>query len=368
MASVSGSENQLVDLDVAEENAALLEEIIDLLERSDREHAEVIMLIGKSGAGKSAMISTIHKVLTGKYYQIARQGSGKAQSVTLDLGRYENCGISLETIKDEDRRQMIEKILPKLPHIVDCAGLGDADSPELREILELLIGGFIPPNTHIEALQSKQKEFGVGCLKRIYPKANPAWTVTKVVFMQSCRVAVPKNLIECLTGVLKITDPSTLKRKYTAEVFLLITKYDLVRDPTVHLSTTSDKESMTLEEFVKVEDAIAPEFNIVGALESNRIRWASFTDRIQGDNQYIDNIALKFLKRMVEPGPPPPESAEPVVGVMKKIDLYMFKLKNELKRFFLQDLHLNVTPALFLVAIVFMVVIAVLYKLLSAGV
>lgn len=42
---------------------------------------------------------------------------------------------------DEDRKQTLGKLRTMLPHIVDCAGLGDANTPELQEILELLIGG-----------------------------------------------------------------------------------------------------------------------------------------------------------------------------------------------------------------------------------
>ncbi|XP_053372581.1 uncharacterized protein LOC128546265 [Mercenaria mercenaria] len=362
-----GSGNQLQDVDVEEENAALFDKIIKLLKRSDRKkNAEVIMLIGRIGAGKSALINTIQKVLTGEYYPIAQMGSGKAQSVTLDLERHDNCGISLEHLEDEDRRHTkIKEIFPKLPHIVDCAGLGDVDSPQLREILELLIGGFIPPDTNIGSLEKQQKENGVGCLSKLFPTANPAWMVTKVVFMQSCRDQIPKNLIECLTGILKITDYYTCKRKYTPEVFLLLTKYDLVEGHTVHFSNTNDEGSMTLEEFGIFEDNIAQEFNIVGALKANRIRWASYSDRIQGDNQYIENIALKFLKRMVQPGPPSHKPSKPVVGVSTTIQLFIFRIGNKLKRFFLQDVHLNISPALVVLLIVFAVVIAMLYKLLS---
>jgi ABC-type phosphate/phosphonate transport system ATPase subunit len=68
------------------ENASLLDEIVELLDMG--RDAEVIMLIGQSGAGKSAMLNTIHRVLTGENYTLTKQGSGHAQSVTLDLGRF----------------------------------------------------------------------------------------------------------------------------------------------------------------------------------------------------------------------------------------------------------------------------------------
>ena len=73
--------------------------------------------------------------------------------------------------------------------------------------------GFIPKGTNIEALQEKVKEFGAGCLRKIYTTASPADKVTKIIFTQSCRNVIPENLISCLKNVLKITDPKTLKRK-----------------------------------------------------------------------------------------------------------------------------------------------------------
>jgi ABC-type lipoprotein export system ATPase subunit len=63
-----------------------LDEIVRLLDMG--RDAEVIMLIGQSGAGKSAMLNTVHMVLTGENFPYARQGAGHAQSVTLDIERF----------------------------------------------------------------------------------------------------------------------------------------------------------------------------------------------------------------------------------------------------------------------------------------
>lgn len=145
-------------------------------------------------------------------------------------------------------------------------------------------------------------------------------------------------------------------------MFLLITKYDLVRDSSVHITDISDDDTITLKEFEEVENGIAPEFNIVGALSSNRIRWVSYTDRIGLDNPIVDNIALKFLKRMMEPGAPVPVHSEPVVGLMKSMELHMFKLCNQTQRFFLHNMQRNITHAFMVV-----IAIAVLYLLLSAS-
>jgi predicted GTPase len=69
------------------ENKALIDEIIELLNNPDFESPEVILLLGSSGAGKSSLVNTLYGVLTGRYYAIAKQGSGETQSVTLDLLR-----------------------------------------------------------------------------------------------------------------------------------------------------------------------------------------------------------------------------------------------------------------------------------------
>lgn len=285
----------------------------------------------------------------------------------------------METIKDTERRADTEEISPMLPHIFDCAGLGDANTPEIQEILELLIGGFIPLKTNIEALEEKQKQFGVGCLKsRVFKTAKPERRVSKVVFVQSCQGAIPKNLIQCLLDVLKVVNPTTLRRKYTPDVFLLITKYDLVTDAPDDLSFTiynreamgDESDRLTLEDFRKVESELAEEFNIKGAVKTNSIRWVSFTDDTgTRDNPYITNIGLDFLVRMLEPRACwQEEDQEQALGPMEKIDLHVFRAWNQIRRFFADGMQLNVNASSVILTLLFVVVIAVLYKLLSAGV
>lgn len=367
---MAGAEDSATD--IAEKNRKLLEEIVQLCQREDRKKSEVILLIGKSGAGKSAFINTVHKVLTGHYYQIARQGAGHAQSVTLELQRYDHLGLSLESVIDEERRQLLSGVLDKLPRILDFAGLGDENTEELAEILELAIGGFIPERTLIKAVEERQKQTGVGSLKRLFKTSDPDQVVTKVVFVQGCTDGIPQNLIACLQKVLTTINPTTMTRKYDPEIFLLITKYDLVRDPSkqLHINHGEKKEQsekISLEEFEKNENEIAPFFNIVGALEKNRIRWVSFTDAIEEDNPHIDNIALKFVKRMVEPDSrggedrPPPKQ---VIGFRENVELWLVGLCNKLK----DEWHFQLAPAHVLICFLLAAVLALFYKLLSTNV
>jgi hypothetical protein len=76
----------------------------------------------------------------------------------LNLYRYNNFGVDLKTVRDDSRREKIAAVVHKLPHVIDCPGMGDDDSPELREILELLVGGtytFIYINNVLYSFLSK---------------------------------------------------------------------------------------------------------------------------------------------------------------------------------------------------------------------
>ena len=71
------------------------------------------------------------------------------------------------------------------------------------------LSGFIPPGTSVEFLRDQQKEGKVGCLKRLYPLCNEEWKVTKVVFVASCKQALPTQMVECLNEVLRAYDKKT---------------------------------------------------------------------------------------------------------------------------------------------------------------
>ena len=47
----------------------------------------MILLVGAVGAGKSALINTLHKALSGKFVQLSPSGGGGTQSKTLFLRR-----------------------------------------------------------------------------------------------------------------------------------------------------------------------------------------------------------------------------------------------------------------------------------------
>jgi predicted GTPase len=65
-------------------------DIAHLCNRRDRSKVENIFLLGKSGAGKSALVNTVIKVISGKYTPKAKVGAGTTQSKTLNLERYLN--------------------------------------------------------------------------------------------------------------------------------------------------------------------------------------------------------------------------------------------------------------------------------------
>ncbi|XP_053372584.1 uncharacterized protein LOC123561133 [Mercenaria mercenaria] len=341
---------------VRSENVQLLIDIAHLCNRKDRTRVENIFLLGKSGAGKSALVNTVIKVIAGKYLPKAKVGAGVTQSKTLTLERYKSCGVTREDLTVGTQRDLVQGMLRKLPTILDAAGKGDINTESLREILELLIGGYIPPGTSIEALENLQKEYRVGALKDIiYTQPQEDWKVTKVVFVQSCRDAVPQNLVECLHTVLKTTDPKTAQPLYTGDVFVVITKYDLVKDQSKYDSPSSE-QTVTMEEFESVENTVAEVFNIKGALNDNRIRWVSYTDMVDTDNPYIDNIALKFIKRMVTPGNQREEVVKPVITQSTKMML-------EARKWW-QDQTFSLSQVLLIIVSLFVALL--LYKLFTA--
>lgn len=71
--------------DLERENATILADIVDICESSEGTSTKVILLLGKSNAGKSAAINTNQYALTGKYYNIVTHGSGRARFVTQEL-------------------------------------------------------------------------------------------------------------------------------------------------------------------------------------------------------------------------------------------------------------------------------------------
>ncbi|XP_045209314.2 uncharacterized protein LOC123561157 isoform X2 [Mercenaria mercenaria] len=162
--------------EIRRENEQLLEEIAGLCNRRDKTDVEKILLLGKIGAGKSSIINTIIKALSGKYIPKAKVGKGSTQSKTFTLERYTSCGVNAEDTGNVEELHIAEEILPHLPTIFDVAGKDNIDNEDLQEILELLIGGHIPPGTSIEYLEELQKEHKVGSLKEtIFKKSRPEW-------------------------------------------------------------------------------------------------------------------------------------------------------------------------------------------------
>ncbi|XP_053372568.1 uncharacterized protein LOC123561138 [Mercenaria mercenaria] len=316
------------NISIEEENETLLNDILELLDSEVCEFPKVILLFGISGAGKSALINTIHKALTGQYFPIAKHGKGEAPSITMALNRYENCGISLQRIFDKSKKERMNDTIRKLPHILDCSGLPDVNSRELIELLEVLIGGYIPPGTQIPYLQEIQTKNGEGSLKILYKEPKPEWKVTKIVFVQGCVDAIPRNLIECLKKTLGIVDEDTFISKYQADIFVLVTKCDLVEDSKdINLRRKVQEQTINMEELEKVEADLARQFNFEGVPEFNTLRWVSLTQNVGLDNPLVENIALQFLKQMVVPSVPRVQHFATVMDRKRRIQLGILRFR-----------------------------------------
>ncbi|XP_052789235.1 uncharacterized protein LOC128224359 [Mya arenaria] len=282
---------------VKERNTDLLIQIAQLCNRPDRTYPEVVFLLGTPGAGKSAMVNTMVKALCGKYYSKALTGKGQAQTKTLTLQSFVQCGIKKYDMEPLEK-DILKKGLSKLPTIIDAAGKGDEDSGRLKEILRAYFGGYVSPGTSIQFLDDKQSEHGIGSLQD-HLECSDENKVTKVIFVASCQESFPGNLVDCLQSVLREYDDRSGKPKYPVDVFVVITKYDLVHDQKLYEAQTTGEKIVTEEVFKKFEAKVANHFSMEGSMESNCFRWVSYVDGHGSDNPYIDNIALRFIEKMM---------------------------------------------------------------------
>ncbi|XP_060598449.1 uncharacterized protein LOC132752172 isoform X2 [Ruditapes philippinarum] len=292
-----------MNLSQAEEQDSpeLFKAFLNLLEQND-ELPENILMFGISGAGKSSLINTIHKVLTGKYFELAVTGRGATQTLTKELKRYENCGVKKNWIADSSYKERIVRMIPKFPNLIDFAGLKNENNNNLRDIIELILGGYIPPNITIEALEEIQNKYGMEGLKVQYNKQNPSWKVDRIIVTHGCTDLVPKMLLEALKHVLSLYDSETGKRLYHCRLYLLITKYDQIidKDQTKRKKTYLHENDCNIE---TVEKELLETLNMEGAFDSKGQRWVNLTDANKHEDAQVDRDTLIFLKKLVQPIP-----------------------------------------------------------------
>ncbi|XP_060564760.1 uncharacterized protein LOC132723977 [Ruditapes philippinarum] len=286
------------EINLSVENRKLLTEIENLCSNTRRK-VENVLLIGKVGAGKSSLINSVRKALTGQYIPKAPAGKGSSSSKTKALERFERCGVEEDDlIHDRDRYMKISHV----PTIFDFPGLGDTEFEGLEEILDLIIKGDVAPYTSLRYLiesQNKTKnDHEKECeLKQPYPNSK----ISTILFVQSCRESAPKNLISCLQKVLDKSGPDG-KLLYTGKVHVVMTKFDLVN----HQDNSDDEttEMISEDNYMDIENDMADLFNIDGNRQDNLTKWTSYSDRLDAerDNPAVDNSALKLIKMIMTHG------------------------------------------------------------------
>ncbi|XP_052790292.1 uncharacterized protein LOC128224486 isoform X2 [Mya arenaria] len=273
----------------------LLKEIESLCQRSKQ--SEVILLVGDVGAGKSSLVNTVIRALTEQHLPRAKTGKGGAGSKTVTLQAFNQCGVNADDFKDDHDLKGLTDMLPTL---IDFAG-NSICQKEYLEILELILGGYIPTGTSSKFLEEYQREFGVGKLSRKFNASDPAMKVTKIVFVidaQSC--SLPKALIE---GIQRAIQQHTAdgQLKYHCDLFVVLTKMDVTDQETKLDSTASVKQSGVSRE--ERERELAEILTIEGALNDNLFRWTSYHDKNTEQSPQIDIVALTFLKTMMQQRP-----------------------------------------------------------------
>jgi hypothetical protein len=136
------------------------------------------------------------------------------------------------------------------------------------------------------------------------------------------------------------------------ELYILATKYDLVLNQNLRSEDTSDESNKILEEFLKVEERLSSELKRSG----RSFRWTSFHDGINVNSTSVENMVLKVLKCIFEPGAPV-LLRKKVIGIRETAKLGAYRVKQCLQKFFTEDVHIEVTRAMFLVGVACMVAV-----------
>ncbi|WAR06134.1 hypothetical protein MAR_021503 [Mya arenaria] len=195
-----------------------------------------------------------------------------------------------------DLQSKIGAIIGNLPNIIDCAGKGNVNDEQAKEILRHTLTGRIPPGTSIAALEELQNKKGVGCLNVVLPPCNPEWAVTKIIFVQSAADSIPEQLLDMLHDVLSEHDD--LK----ASLFTVITKHDwLKRQEGINTEVTKMPPSRF--KISKTEDKLATALGIKNNVGDNCIPWASYCDTVRMPSPKVQNSVLKLLRQIQCPKP-----------------------------------------------------------------
>ncbi|KAH3832141.1 hypothetical protein DPMN_105418 [Dreissena polymorpha] len=84
-----------------------------------------------------------------------------------------------------------------------------------------------------------------------------------------------------------------------------------------------------------MENEVAKEFRIGGAMEHSSIRWQSYVDGRCLDDPHIDNTAFKFVKQMIQPRRRKHQVESHKIPVLTTQRMLLIELRNmnvELKR------------------------------------
>ncbi|WAR06145.1 hypothetical protein MAR_021514, partial [Mya arenaria] len=268
------------DYNLHDENVQLFETVVRYSSLATRKQPETLLLFGLSGSGKTSIVNTIFNELTGIPDSALQAGSGSTQSKTLDF-KYVNCGILQENIIDFDLQSKIGAIIGNLPNIIDCAGKGNVNDEQAKEILRHTLTGRIPPGTSIAALEELQNKKGVGCLNVVLPPCNPEWAVTKIIFVQSAADSIPEQLLDMLHDVLSEHDDQAGRDQYGS-----------YQDATI-----------TVQDFQDKKDKLATALGIKNNVGDNCIPWASYCDTVRMPSPKVQNSVLKLLRQIQCPKP-----------------------------------------------------------------
>ena len=171
------------DVDLSTKSEILRNKLKEQI-KDDRSRRTNVLLVGRPGAGKSSLVTSLRHCLMGSpVEEVAPAGVMQNNaSYTLRLRKYKSISHLMNLDLSENS-----------PDLLDMPGLPDVNNDRIRAILQCVLQGNVPEGKGFEIVQEED-------ILNQY-QVNPENIIDRVIFVHSCRERIPQNLIDALFSV-----------------------------------------------------------------------------------------------------------------------------------------------------------------------